>query len=109
MTQQPRILLVDDELAIQRSVGLLLRARGYDVEIAGTGADALAMIAARAPDLVVLDLGLPDLEGTEVCRRIRATSDRADPRPLGARRRGRQGERPRPRRRRLRHQAVRPR
>jgi two-component system KDP operon response regulator KdpE len=74
MTQSPRILLVDDEPAIQRSVGLLLRARGYDVQIAGTGGDALAMIAARAPDLVVLDLGLPDLEGTEVCRRIRETS-----------------------------------
>jgi two-component system KDP operon response regulator KdpE len=73
MTQPPRILLVDDEPAIQRSVGLLLRARGYDVQVAGTGAEALAMISARAPDLVVLDLGLPDLEGTEVCRRIRAT------------------------------------
>ena len=43
MTQQPRILLVDDEAAIQQSVGLLLRARGYDVQIAGTGADAIAM------------------------------------------------------------------
>jgi two-component system KDP operon response regulator KdpE len=42
MTQQPRILLVDDEPAIQRSVGLLLRARGYDVQIAGTGTEALA-------------------------------------------------------------------
>ena len=74
MTQPPRILLVDDEPAIQRSVGLLLRARGYDVQIAGTGAEALAMLAAQPPDLVVLDLGLPDLEGTEVCRRIRTTS-----------------------------------
>ena len=74
MTQQPRILLVDDEPAIQRSVGLLLRARGYNVQIAGTGADAIAMAAREEPDLVVLDLGLPDLEGTEVCRRIRTTS-----------------------------------
>jgi two-component system KDP operon response regulator KdpE len=74
MTQQPRILLVDDEPAIQRSVGLLLRARGYDVQIAGTGAEAIAMAARGEPDLVVLDLGLPDLEGTEVCRRIRTTS-----------------------------------
>ena len=74
MTQPPRILLVDDESAIQRSVGLLLRARGYDVQIAGTGAEALAMLSAHPPDLVVLDLGLPDLEGTEVCRRIRTTS-----------------------------------
>jgi two-component system, OmpR family, KDP operon response regulator KdpE len=74
MTQRARILLVDDEPAIQRTVGPLLRARGYDVESAGTGAAALEKVAARPPDLVVLDLGLPDLEGTEVCRRIRATS-----------------------------------
>ena len=74
MAQGPRILLVDDETAIQRSVGPLLRSRGYDVDIAGTGAQALETFAARPPGLVVLDLGLPDLEGTEVCRRIRETS-----------------------------------
>ncbi len=58
MTRPARILLVDDEPAIQRSVGLLLRARGYEVEIAGTGAEALKIAAALAPDLIVLDLGL---------------------------------------------------
>ena len=84
-----RILLVDDEPSIQRAVGPLLRSRGYQVEIAGTGADALRAFADRPPDLVVLDLGLPDLEGTEVCRRIRARRPksrssccrRAGPRP----------------------------
>jgi two-component system KDP operon response regulator KdpE len=74
VTPQPRILLVDDEAAIQRALGPLLRARGYDVDIAGTGGEALDLLANRAPALVVLDLGLPDLEGTEVCRRIRNTS-----------------------------------
>ena len=75
MTPRPsRILLVDDEPAIQRAVAPLLRARGYDVAIAATGADALRLFGERVPDLIVLDLGLPDLEGTEVCRRIRASS-----------------------------------
>jgi two-component system KDP operon response regulator KdpE len=69
-----RILLVDDEVAIQRAVGPLLRSRSYEVDVAGTGAEALNLFEHRTPDLVVLDLGLPDLEGTEVCRRIRATS-----------------------------------
>ena len=72
MTPRPRILLVDDEAAIQRAVGPLLRSRGYDVDIAGTGADALRIVDEQPPDLVVLDLGLPDIQGTEVCRRIRA-------------------------------------
>jgi two-component system KDP operon response regulator KdpE len=70
----PRILIVDDEVAIQRSLGLLLRGRGYDVEVAGTGREALRMVDDAVPNLVVLDLGLPDLEGTEVCRRIRLTT-----------------------------------
>jgi two-component system KDP operon response regulator KdpE len=74
MTTKPRILLVDDEPAIQRALGPLLRSRGYDVRLAATGADALAGVTAEPPDLVVLDLGLPDLDGTEVCRRIRAQS-----------------------------------
>jgi two-component system, OmpR family, KDP operon response regulator KdpE len=74
MTPRSRILLVDDEVAIQRAVGPLLRSRGYDVDVAGTGGDALRMIAGQPPDLIVLDLGLPDLEGTEVCRRIRVSS-----------------------------------
>jgi two-component system, OmpR family, KDP operon response regulator KdpE len=69
-----RILLVDDEAPIQRAVGPLLRARGYEVDVAATGAEALGLFENRTPDLIVLDLGLPDLEGTEVCRRIRAKS-----------------------------------
>jgi two-component system KDP operon response regulator KdpE len=74
VTGGARILLVDDELSIQRTLAPLLRSRGYDVEIAGTGADALRLADEHAPDLIVLDLGLPDLEGSEVCRRVRATA-----------------------------------
>jgi two-component system KDP operon response regulator KdpE len=74
MPPRSRILLVDDEVAIQRAVGPLLRSRGYDVDIASNGAEALRMIVERPPDLIVLDLGLPDLEGTEVCRRVRLDS-----------------------------------
>jgi two-component system KDP operon response regulator KdpE len=69
-----RILLVDDEVAIQRAVAPLLRSRGYDVDVVGTGAEAVSAVVDHAPDLIVLDLGLPDLEGTEVCRRIRRLS-----------------------------------
>jgi len=74
MSRAARILLVDDEVSIQRALAPLLRSRGYDVEVAGSGAGALKAVGLRTPDLMVLDLGLPDLEGAEVCRRVRATS-----------------------------------
>jgi two-component system KDP operon response regulator KdpE len=74
MTHRPRILLVDDEVAIQRAVGPLLRARGYELDMAGTAAEALKAFTDRPPDLIILDLGLPDMQGTEVCRRIRTQS-----------------------------------
>jgi two-component system KDP operon response regulator KdpE len=74
MSQAARILLVDDEVSIQRAVAPLLRSRGYEVEIAATGRQALDIVRAHAPDLIVLDLGLPDIDGAEVCRRVRAES-----------------------------------
>ena len=74
MTRTPRILLVDDEVSIQRAVTPLLRSRGYEVDGAGSGRDALRIAAEHPPDLIVLDLGLPDIEGSEVCRRIREKS-----------------------------------
>jgi len=74
MTRPARILLVDDEISIQRAVSPLLASRGYDVRVAGTGGQALSEFAEWAPDLVVLDLGLPDIEGAEVCRRMRERS-----------------------------------
>ncbi|NYF57996.1 response regulator [Micromonospora purpureochromogenes] len=66
-----RILVVDDEPQILRALRINLRARGYDVQIAETGTAALKAAAAHPPDLVVLDLGLPDLDGVEVIRGLR--------------------------------------
>ena len=70
-----RVLVVDDEEQIRRAVGRALSARGYDVELAGDGERALEMLRPFAPDLVVLDLNLPGIDGLEVCREIRATSN----------------------------------
>jgi two-component system KDP operon response regulator KdpE len=75
VTAPARVLLVDDEVAIQRALAPLLRSRGFDVRVAGTGDEAVKIVANERPDLVVLDLGLPDMDGTEVCRRVRALSD----------------------------------
>ena len=66
-----RILLVDDEPALVRALTINLRARGYDVHAAGTGTAALRVAAAHPPDLVVLDLGLPDMDGREVITGLR--------------------------------------
>ncbi len=75
MTRPSRILLVDDEVSIQRTVAPLLRSRGYEVEEALTGRLALDAVEAETPDVVILDLGLPDIDGLEVCARIRARSE----------------------------------
>jgi two-component system KDP operon response regulator KdpE len=73
--REPRVLLVDDEVSIQRSVAPLLRSRGYEVEVAGLGAAAVTSVKEHPPDLMVLDLGLPDLDGPEVCRQVRSLSN----------------------------------
>jgi two-component system KDP operon response regulator KdpE len=69
------VLVVDDEPAIQRILGTGLKARGYKVLIAATGQAALDHAALSAPSVVVLDLGLPDIDGVEVCRRLRQWTD----------------------------------
>jgi two-component system KDP operon response regulator KdpE len=69
-----RVLVVDDEPQIRRALAVNLRARGYDVDFAGTGRDALGQAAAMHPDVVLLDLGLPDIDGTEVVRGLRGWS-----------------------------------
>jgi two-component system response regulator MprA len=70
-----RILVVDDDLAVCRSIDRALRLEGYEVIIVATGHDALEAITQRSPDALVLDLQLPDLDGLQVCRRIREAGD----------------------------------
>jgi DNA-binding response OmpR family regulator len=70
----PKVLLIDDDQAIRDGLELGLRRQGHDMVTAATGAEGLARIRADAPDLVVLDLMLPDMVGFEVCRRIRSAS-----------------------------------
>ena len=66
-----RVLVIDDEPQILRALRINLRVRQYDVDVAATGAEALEHAARRPPDLVILDLGLPDLEGIEVIQGLR--------------------------------------
>ena len=70
----PRVLVVDDEPQIVRGLKIILRGAGYAVEAADTKADALAALAARPPDALVLDLVLPDGQGVDVCREVRTWS-----------------------------------
>jgi two-component system KDP operon response regulator KdpE len=91
-TDRP-IVVVDDEPAILRALTVALRARGYTVDTATDGVGAIDLIATVDPAAVVLDLGLPDLDGIEVCRRVREwsevpiivlTADGADDRKVAA-------------------------
>ncbi|WP_374637528.1 response regulator [Paracoccus sp. (in: a-proteobacteria)] len=75
MRDRALILIVDDEPQIQRFLGHALVAAGYDTCTAGNGAEALAQIATHEPDLMILDLGLPDMNGKEVLERLRLRSD----------------------------------
>jgi two-component system KDP operon response regulator KdpE len=75
VTRPAQILLVDDEISIQRSMAPLLRSLGYGVIIASTGREALDAFERDRPDLIILDLGLPDLDGGEVCRQVRERAD----------------------------------
>jgi two-component system KDP operon response regulator KdpE len=68
------VLLVEDDRSVSRVVSAALRARGYEVVAVVSGEEALAFAERNLPDIVVLDLGLPDIDGVEVCRRLRAWS-----------------------------------
>jgi DNA-binding response OmpR family regulator len=70
-----RILLIEDDPSIRQQTAALLRDEGYSTDEAGTAADGLATLEQRAADCILLDINLPDLDGFEVCRRLRARSD----------------------------------
>jgi len=67
----PAVLVIEDQAGLQRALCINLRARRYDVLAARTGREALALAAAKPPDAIILDLGLPDIDGTEVIVELR--------------------------------------
>lgn len=71
MTTAPRILVIDDEPQILRALKTILAEKDFSVTTATHGEEGLAMAAAHVPDLIILDLGLPDMDGIEVCARLR--------------------------------------
>ena len=75
MTAPQTILVVEDETSIASFVALYLKNAGYTVKAVGTGGAALNAIAAEPPALIILDLNLPDMDGLEICRRVRKSSD----------------------------------
>lgn len=68
----PKVLVVDDDRAIQQLLEVNLELEGYDVAKATDGAEALEMVAAFQPDIVLLDVMMPKMDGREVCRRLKA-------------------------------------
>jgi DNA-binding response OmpR family regulator len=72
---QQAVLVVEDEASIASFVALYLKNAGYTVRTATTGGEALAQVNAQLPDMIVLDLMLPDIDGIEICKRIRQRSD----------------------------------
>ena len=66
-----KILIIDDEPQIQRAIKTILTEKGFKVTTASRGGEGLTLAAAQEPDLIILDLGLPDMDGVEVCTRLR--------------------------------------
>lgn len=71
MSNQPHILVIDDEPQILRALRTILTEKGYRVTTANSGEEGLALAAATLPEVVILDLGLPDMDGADVCSRLR--------------------------------------
>src|SRR5512139_1602529 len=75
MSTKPHILVVDDEQQILRALRTILSQQNYQVTTTGTGEDGLALATALRPDIIILDLGLPDMSGVSVCQQLREWTD----------------------------------
>lgn len=71
----PRVLVVEDDPPLSKMVSGYLGSHGYDTHSVGTGREAIEWVASNTADVILLDLGLPDIDGLEVCQRIRASFD----------------------------------
>ena len=71
MSNAPQILVIDDEPQIQRAIRTILTEKGFKVTTASRGEEGLTLAATNEPDIIILDLGLPDMDGVEVCIRLR--------------------------------------
>lgn len=77
--RSPRVLVVDDNAAAAQTLAMLLSMNGYDVSVAEDGASALGKFTESRPDIILLDVGLPDMSGHEVARRIRQAPSQVAP------------------------------
>ena len=74
MKIRDKVLIVEDEQNIKNFMSTILAANGFDTLMAGSAKEALSMISSHCPDLIILDLGLPDMDGMEVLKQVRAWS-----------------------------------
>lgn len=95
MAEAKRVLIVDDEPNIVTSLEFLMKRAGFAVSTANTGRGALASLEATPPDLVILDVMMPDLDGYEICRQVRAEPAWRDTKIVMLTARGRDAERER--------------
>ena len=74
MNIREKILVIEDEKSISHFISAVLNSNGYEAMQARTGAEALSMISSHCPDLIILDLGLPDMDGLDILRQLRSWS-----------------------------------
>ena len=73
--EDTRILIIEDDQSILNFLSISLKTSGYKIEVVSTGADGISLALANNPDVILLDLGLPDIDGLEVLKQVRQTSD----------------------------------